>query len=188
MNGKIVLQTKRFVVREMTMDDMDDLYKLYESPEITRFVEPLYSFEKEREYQEQYIRLVYGEYGFGLWLVTDKKTGALVGRIGVEPRQERPGVLAAMQDHYGNKALLPPEKIVEMGYIVAVDWQGQGVATEVCRAVLEHARERLQKYGVYARVHPDNAASVRLMEKLGFSPTEVYYKGEQVWVLLFDRL
>lgn len=163
LNGKIILQTKRCIVRELTMDDIDALFELYGPSEITRFVEPLYEREKEMEYQRNYIREIYGGYGYGMWTVADKGSGKLIGRIGVE-------------SHPKDDA-----DTVELGYIIAMDWQGKGIAAEVCTAVLEYAKDVLGKRRAYARIHPDNEASIRLAKKLGFVMTDEMIDGERVW-------
>ena len=58
----IIAETKRCIIRELTMDDIDDLFDLYSKPGITDFVEPLYDYEKECEYERAYIKHMYGYY------------------------------------------------------------------------------------------------------------------------------
>lgn len=179
------MQTKRCIVRELTMDDIDALFELYGHSEITRFVEPLYERKKEVEYQRNYIREIYGSYGYGMWAVVDKKSGKLIGRIGVESRPEDcADVLRDYDENNADTAHGHTENnmdTLELGYIVAVDWQRKGIATEVCTAVLEYARDVLGKQRVYARIHPDNKASIRLIQKLGFAETDEIVDGERVW-------
>ena len=182
LNGKIILQTKRCIVRELTMDDMDALYELYGPPEITRFVEPLYEREKELEYQQNYIHRIYGGYGYGMWAVIDKESDSLIGRIGVEGHLEDavPACVkqdAAGYDHPAGNAF----DVVELGYIVAVEWQRKGIAVEVCAAVLDYARDVLEMRCAYARIHPDNVASIRLAQSLGFTETDEIVDGERIW-------
>lgn len=71
---------------------------------MTDYVEPLYPYEKEREYQESYIRYMYGFYGYGMWIVCDRESGKLIGRAGVEHREE-----------LGDE--------LEFGYAIGVDYQ-----------------------------------------------------------------
>jgi [ribosomal protein S5]-alanine N-acetyltransferase len=73
-----------------------------------------------------------------------------------------------------------PEKFRtwELGYIFHPDHHRRGYATEACRAVLEHAFQRLGAHRVIAGCCPQNLASWRLMERLGmrreaFSPKAV---------------
>ena len=50
-----ILETKRCVIRELSMEDLPALFELYAHPEVTRFMEPLFEWEKEKEYQEKYM-------------------------------------------------------------------------------------------------------------------------------------
>jgi len=56
----------------------------------------------------------------------------------------------------------------EIGYVVAREHWGRGVATAAARAALEWSFETLRLHRVEAIVHPDNVGSVRMVEKLGF--------------------
>ena len=62
-----ILRTERCVVRELTEDDLDSLYELYDEQAL-RFLEGMSADrEKEREILKAYIREVYGFYGCGVW-------------------------------------------------------------------------------------------------------------------------
>lgn len=163
MNERIILETSRCVVREFGAGDLDDLFRLYEPEEITRFVEPLFERQQEEIYQASYRKVIYGEHGFGMWAVCDKATGELIGRIGVEDQQG-----------------LPPDT-VELGYIVAVSRQRQGIAYEVCESIIAYTLNNLGFTRIIAHIHPDNVASIALIKKLGFSPTDEYLNGERMW-------
>lgn len=58
----------------------------------------------------------------------------------------------------------------EMGYKLDERYQHQGIAREACRLGMQIIQ---QNYGIYrfdARIHPENHASIRLAESLGFRP------------------
>ncbi len=59
----------------------------------------------------------------------------------------------------------------EIGYIFNSDYHGKGYATEACRAVLDHAFDRLQADRVITGTAAVNRASCRLLERLGFKKT-----------------
>jgi [ribosomal protein S5]-alanine N-acetyltransferase len=61
----------------------------------------------------------------------------------------------------------PPE--LELLYGVADDLWGQGYATEIAEAVVRHCLGELQMPLVRASTDTGNAASVRVLEKLGFA-------------------
>jgi RimJ/RimL family protein N-acetyltransferase len=150
--------TKRCVIREFSMADMRALIELYDQPGITYqnngFIEPLYSLEEEWDYEEAYIANMYGYYGYGMWLVIEKSSGAVIGRAGLEHRD------------FGSSVEL------EMGYVIDPRWQGQKIATEVCRAIMDYARENLEFSRLNALTEAENTASVALLETLGFTYLE----------------
>jgi RimJ/RimL family protein N-acetyltransferase len=59
---------------------------------------------------------------------------------------------------------------VNLGYRFAVEAWGQGYATELGRAALDHAFERLHLRQVFGLVRPDHRASIRVLEKVGMHP------------------
>lgn len=136
-------ETDRCLIRELSLSDLPALYELYDKPGMTDFVEPLYDYETELEYQKAYIENMYGFYEYGMWLVFSKETGKLIGRAGLEHN--------------------------EMGYMIAPELQNRGYATEVCRFIIDYARENTDFEELYCRIDERNEASVRLAKKLGFT-------------------
>lgn len=57
---------------------------------------------------------------------------------------------------------------VELGFTIASDKQGQGLATEALQAVLSYLFVQMKKHRVTASVDPRNTASIRVLEKLKF--------------------
>lgn len=144
-----ILETERCLIRETTVEDVEEFYEIYKHPMITEFMEDLYpEKEQEREYIRQYIEQVYTFWEFGVWTVVEKESGSVIGRAGFSYREgfEEP----------------------EIGFIIGVPWQRKGYAEEVCRAVLNYGKEVLDFATVQAFVRPGNDASVNLCEKLGF--------------------
>ena len=87
----IILKTPRCIVKEFSMEYLDALFELYAGKGMTDYMEPLYPYEEEREYQQAYIEQMYRFYGYGMWIVCDRNTGELIGRAGVEHREELGG-------------------------------------------------------------------------------------------------
>ncbi|SFT08543.1 GNAT family N-acetyltransferase [Saccharopolyspora flava] len=59
-------------------------------------------------------------------------------------------------------------KAAKLGYAIAADHQGKGYATDAARTILNHAFGSLGLHRVTAAIGPDNAASLAVVEKLGF--------------------
>jgi RimJ/RimL family protein N-acetyltransferase len=145
-----ILKTKRCIIKEFSMEYLDALFELYRGEGMTDYMEPLYEYDKEREYQQAYIDNMYRFYGYGMWIVCEKKTGKLLGRAGVENREELGGEL-------------------ELGYAIGVPYQNQGYATEVCMAILSYINEELENPTVNCLIEEGNKVSEHLCQKLGFS-------------------
>lgn len=156
-----IAQTKRCRIREMKEEDLDALYELYQEKEITRYIEDLYEDrEQERAYIRGYIEHVYPFWGFGTWIVEHKEEGRLIGRVGFNLRE-------GYEDP-------------ELGFVIGIPWQKQGLAYEVCREALRVGREEYGFTKVQALVLPQNDASIKLCEKLGFQQEgEVMEKGKR---------
>lgn len=61
----------------------------------------------------------------------------------------------------------PENEEAEIGWGVSHQYTGRGYATEIGQALIQYIFEDLKLYRIYARCHPENLASVRIMEKLG---------------------
>lgn len=144
-----ILVTKRCWLRETVEADVDSFWQMYQDVEITRYTQRLYpTLEAEREYVREYRRLVYAFYEFGVWTVLDRQSGAVVGRAGLSVREGY--------------------DLPELGFVIHQEWQGRGIAGEVCREILQYARESLGFEQIQALVHEENAVSLHLCRKLGF--------------------
>lgn len=103
----------------------------------------------------QYIVHRYPFYGYGMWTILDKSTGMVIGRAGLEERE------------------VDGEIYTELGYMIHYLYRRKGIAFEVCQAILEYAKNALYLEKIHLFVHPDNTASKRLAEKLGFVKEEI---------------
>lgn len=120
----VIAETERFIIREMTVGDLPHLYELYETLSDCIYVEPLYGYEEEKAFTIKYIENMYGFFGYGLWLIFDRKTGELVARAGIENRS------------------IDGQNCQELGYLVKKNWQGKHVAWEVMSRIVELAKDR----------------------------------------------
>jgi [ribosomal protein S5]-alanine N-acetyltransferase len=145
-----ILETERLILRKLTIEDLDALAALYRDPEVRQyFPERTLTYEETREELEWIIDVYYGQHGFGLWATIHKPTGAFIGRCGLLP-WEIEGV-----------------KEVEVAYLLDRAYWGQGLATEVARAIVRYGFEQLQFSRLICLVDPQNRASRSVAEKIG---------------------
>ncbi|MCM1135719.1 MAG: GNAT family N-acetyltransferase [Clostridium sp.] len=144
-----ILETNRLKVRESTVEDVDEFYRIYSEPSITLYMENLYQDrDAELAYMKAYINQIYGFYGYGLWTVILKKTGQVIGKAGLSVREGY--------------------EMPELGFVIDTQHQNQGYGYEVCRAILNYAKRELAFDDVQALVKKENHISMRLLDKLGF--------------------
>ncbi|MGH2873081.1 MAG: GNAT family N-acetyltransferase [Solirubrobacteraceae bacterium] len=94
-------------------------------------------------------------HGFGLWLLRDRSTGAMVGRGGLQYTDAVTGEFA-----------------VEAAWTVVPQMWGRGLATELAHGAVAVGFEQLGLTEVIAITLTDNIASRRVMEKAGFEPDQ----------------
>lgn len=145
-----ICETDNLIIREMTVNDLDDMYKLYDTLKGCPYIEPLYEYEEELEFTRNYIKSMYGFFMYGLWLVFDKRSGEIVGRAGIENR-EIDGVMRQ-----------------ELGYLIGSKWQRKGYGYEAAKAVMDYAFRNLGIDKLFLCTHIDNKPSAALCRKLGF--------------------
>lgn len=159
-----ILETEHFILREMTVDDLDELYELYDDPDIKRFIEDLYEDrERELQFTIDYINNQYRFFEYGMWIVVDKATGKLIGRAGVFDREG--------------------QEISEIGFIFDKEYQGKGYAYEVMSAIVEYAKEELYKDRLISFTKNENIKAKNLLERLGFK----YVGEEEIDLGKFDK-
>jgi RimJ/RimL family protein N-acetyltransferase len=94
-------------------------------------------------------------HGFGPWVAVLKETGEPVAAIDLH--FAGPGITGVGADE------------VEVGWVVAASQRGQGLATEAAAAAIAYAFDTLGVDEVVAYTSPGNAASLRVMEKVGMT-------------------
>ena len=83
-----VIETERCYLREITIDDLDDLYELYQGKTITQYMEGLYEErKKEEEYTRAYIKNMYQFYGYDLCVAIQKYYCKIICRAGIDHSQ-----------------------------------------------------------------------------------------------------
>ncbi|MGH7287351.1 MAG: GNAT family N-acetyltransferase [Myxococcota bacterium] len=138
-------------MRPLLHADLERLTEIWTDPEVARL---LLTRPRDRaEVEERLLAMIEHARLWGLWALELRATGALIGRCGFYP--------------YRGEGARPPLPEPELAYFVAREQWGLGLASEAARAALDalfgsHSCERS-----LALVHPENAASRRVLEKVG---------------------
>lgn len=153
-----VFETARLSFRVFEPEDLEELARINADVETSRYVgdgEPL-TREQTRQWIENSRRNV-AEHGYGTGAVVLRASGALIGWAGIA----RPG-----------------DGTEEIIYGFDRPYWGQGLGSELIAALIDWAVGTLGFTELRATVHPDNAASVAMLERQGFNLAEVAYDGD----------
>ena len=155
-----VIETDRLRLRMFRPDDLNDLAALLRDPEVMRYVED--GKPKDRAVAEKALHSIiahWQRHGFGRWAVEEKASGEFVG-------------LGGLRSLFGT-----PEVVY---HLAKAHW-GKGFATELAHASLSFGFNEHRFARIVALAKPENAASIRVMQKLGMHlEMETSYYGIEV--------
>ena len=149
------LETDRLIIRPITLDDASFILTLLNEPSFLRYIgdKQVRNLEDARQYILNGPVASYERHGFGLCLVELGESHTPVGMCGILKREELPDP--------------------DIGFALLPDFWSKGLAFEAAAAVLNDARERLKIERILAITSLDNAASINLLERLGFRFKEI---------------
>jgi RimJ/RimL family protein N-acetyltransferase len=143
------MDSLRLHFRRVNSNDLDNLSSLESNPEVVKFTSMRKPMTRAQT-QERLQSLIDKEAErapLGVWLVETKDNQSLVGWFMLLKTQfEEP----------------------ELGFMLLPHQWGKGFASEAAQRLLEHAFNDLNIPAVMARIDPDNAASRKVLQKLGF--------------------
>ncbi|KZS49858.1 MULTISPECIES: GNAT family N-acetyltransferase [Rhizobium] len=143
-----ILKTDRLVLREITPADLPFLHRIFSDAESMRYYPGIKSFDETALWFQRLAFDSYASHGFGLWAVTDRQSGALLGDCGITMQETSAG--------------LEPE----IGYHLWRDHWGKGYAVEAATACRDHALDTFSLARIVSIVRPDNTPSRRVAERV----------------------
>ena len=153
----MILHTERLSLRELNQDDFDGLCAILRAEETMYAYEGAFSDREAREWLDRQISR-YRAWGFGLWAVILRETGALIGQCGL-----------TMQPWKGREVL-------EIGYLFNRAYWGRGYATEAARACKRYAFARLGAAEICSIIREGNTASQRVALRNGMTRADRWTK------------
>ena len=145
----IVLETKRLILRKLSVDDAEFILELLNEPSFLRYIgdKGVRSLDDARQYILNGPVASYERNGFGLYLVELKESRIPIGISGLVKRDTLPDA--------------------DIGFAFLPAYWSQGYAVESAAEVMTHAREVLGLDRILAITNPDNEASAKLLGKIG---------------------
>jgi [ribosomal protein S5]-alanine N-acetyltransferase len=147
------LQSERLGFRTWSERDLPLAIGLWGDPAVTNFIDsrPKLADDDVKQLLEKHIATEQ-EHGIQYWPLFLLDGGEHVGCCGVRPYD-------------------PDRRIYELGVHIRSSYWGRGLAKEAASATIEYAFQKLGAAALFAGHHPNNDASRRLLEKLGFRYT-----------------
>lgn len=147
----MILETQRLSLRRLSEDDAPFMLALLNDEAFIRFIgdRKVRTIDEARAYIRNGAIASYETHGFGLYLVQSKELGAPIGLCGVLKRDSLPDP--------------------DLGFAFTAEHRSRGYGREAAVATLAYARHELGIGRIGAIVSPDNAASRRLLQGLGFT-------------------
>jgi RimJ/RimL family protein N-acetyltransferase len=166
----LTLETDRLRLRPWCDADLEPLARLNADPLAMRHMGRGPMTLDETRVQLERFRSHWRQYGFGLWALEDRETGVFLGRTGVSCH-----------------AVWPDDP--EVGWLLDPAVWGRGLATEAGEASVRYGFEMLNAGRLVSICTPENKASRRVMQKLGFVylATRTYEPRDlELWVHALD--
>lgn len=163
------LTTGRTTIREIQLSDAPFIYELMNTPEWLRNIgdRNVKSLDSAKAYIINNIKSSYKENGFGMWLVQITETHKPIGTCGLLQREYLP--------------------IPDIGFAFLPEYIGKGFGRESAEAVMHWASENLKTVAIAGFTNPENQASVKLLEKLGFKELRKMTLPNGAEVTYFER-
>ena len=159
--NRIVLETNRLLLREMTLSDMSALSLILQDEKVMYAYNGAFNDKETLIWMQKQLQR-YKDYGFGLWGVFLKDTNEMIGQCGI-----------TMQEY---KATQVPE----IGYLFAYKHWHNGYATEAAIACREYGFNTLRFDELYSIIRDTNIASQKVALRNNMSPIDSivkHYRG-----------
>lgn len=156
----LYIETERLIIRPYALTDVDALFTIVSEPNFYEFIPEdvptkedvrriiewsLHCNQKNTPSQIHKLNLA----------ILEKKSGVLIGYCGLGPDDVT-------------------EKEIELYYGIGQDYRGKGMAFEAARALINYAFHMIGLAKIIAVVHPNNIASIRILDKLGMNNEYTY--------------
>ena len=163
------LESKRLLLLPWEFSDWITFKPIATDPAVVRYISDRVPWTDEKivEFVERQKRN-YLELGYCLWRVVQKTDGRLAGFCGLQPLEDLPGI--------------------EIGWWLAEDLWGQGLATEAAQVALADGFDRIELQRIVAVALRENRASTRIMDKLGMKyECDAVHRGFPVVLYAIER-
>ncbi|MGP8213921.1 MAG: GNAT family N-acetyltransferase [Bacteroidia bacterium] len=158
------LTTERLILRQLSNDDVDDIFRLRADERVSRYIFriPSTKTEEAKAFIEK-INKGIDNNEWGYWAIALKSDNKLIGTACIWN--------ISKENHRA-----------EIGYELIPDFHGKGLMQETLPVLLDFGFNTMNLHSIEAVVNPKNIPSIKLLEKFSFVreaffKENVYYNG-----------
>ena len=162
-----ILETERLILRPITLDDAAFWIRNFSDPDVVELTafEPPRTIETAREEIATHCLKIFAENTGIRWGIAMKGSNQLIGTAGYYGWEKERGYHASL------------------GYDLLREHRGKGVMSEALTAIISYGFEIMKLHRIQVMIDPRNEASIRLVERLGFTREGVlredqYFRGQ----------
>ena len=155
------IETERLILRPHTVEDFEAYHALWSNDAVVRFISGVASTREQSWGRMLRVAGMWHHMGFGFLAIEEKSSGRFVGEAG-------------FLDMKRDMQPVGTEGTLEAGWALMPEVQGKGYATEALRALIGWAEAHFPERPMSCIIDPDNTASLRLAEKLGFGDARAF--------------
>lgn len=144
-----IIITNRLIFRKLTMNDLDEYYKLEKDPLVRKYIPNMRdsTYIECKESLSKHIEKYKDNSGLHTWAVVLRDNRKFIGITGFRYLDELDRV--------------------EIGIRLMPEYWGNGYATETGKALIQYAFERLGLNEIIAMAVPDNEKSMKSLQNIG---------------------
>ncbi len=169
-----VLNSKRLCLREITEADIPAIFAIFGNDTVTKYYncDTLKEEKEAEEFVDWYATIFEQKRGIR-WGITLKPNSKVIGTCGFN--------------------FFNPNGRANLGYDLNEDYWGQGIITEAVKMTMSYGFRTLQINRIEADVMLENAASIKVLDKVGFKREGImreygYWKGKYHDLYLYSLL
>jgi RimJ/RimL family protein N-acetyltransferase len=163
----LILETDRLILREFQLSDAEAFFAMDSNPKVHQYLwnKPVQKIEETIEIIDS-VRKQYIDNGIGRFAMISKETNEYIGWAGLK---------------YNTEEVNKKVNFYDIGYRLDEKFWKKGYASEATFAWLKYAFETMNIKTMEAAAHTENAASNRILQKIGMKMTEQYLEDGIAW-------
>ncbi len=159
----IIAETSRVIIRYFCVEDIPEITPILTNPEVMKYsLSGVLTNAQTKNFINKMLTR-YATEGYGYYAVIYRENKQLIGYCGL--------LLCSIEG----------EKQVEIGYRLAPNYWGRGLATEAAKAVRDYAFKKFNLDCLICLIQPKNIASIKVAEKIGMKFDRAYnFMGKSI--------